>query len=335
MKSGGSKTPEHESVRLESQPAVSSLFSSGIAMHQVIDIESDNRHLSRYRGFLVVTEDHAEIGRVPLDDILAIIVHAHGITYSNSLLVELARRGATVVLCAANHHPEAILWPLQGHHAQGARMRAQWEAPKPMLKQLWKHIVRTKIQMQAAALTAYGHSDNALNRLAKTVKSGDPENIEAQAARRYWPLLMGKDFRRDQGLNGPNALLNYGYTVLRAATARAIIGAGLHPTMGLHHSNRSNAFALADDLMEPFRPLVDCAVKGLLARNIDEVTPEAKQTLVRLIAFDLDFGDTRTPLRVSLEKFTHSLAMSFEQGKPALVLPRTPPPLELAALGLE
>lgn len=335
MKLGGSKTPQQEGVRLESRPAVSSLFISGIAMHQVIDIESDNRHLSRYRGFLVVTEDHTEIGRVPLDDILAIIVHAHGITYSNSLLVELAKRGATVVLCAANHHPEAILWPLQGHHAQGARMRAQWEAPKPILKQLWKQVVRAKIQMQAAALTTYGHSDHALNRLAKSVKSGDPENIEAQAARRYWPLLMGKEFRRDRGVDGANALLNYGYTVLRAATSRAIIGAGLHPTIGLHHSNRSNAFALADDLMEPFRPLVDCAVKGLLARGITEVTPEAKQTLARLIAFDLDFGDTRTPLRVSLEKLTHSLAMSFEQGKSVLILPKTPPPLEFAGLGHE
>ena len=151
-------------------------------MHQIIDIESDNRHLSRYRGFLVVSEDHTEIGRVPLDDILVVIVHAHGITYSHSLLIELAKRGATLVLCAANHHPEAILWPLHGHHAQGARMRAQWEAPKPMLKQLWKHIVRTKIQMQAAALTAYGHSDHALNRLAKTVKSSDPDNIEEYQA---------------------------------------------------------------------------------------------------------------------------------------------------------
>ncbi len=302
-------------------------------MHQIVDITADGRHLSRQRGFMVVSEDHQELGRVPLDDILAVVIHAHGITYSHSLLVELAKRGALMVLCAANHHPEAILWPLQGHHGQGARMRAQWAAGKPVHKRLWQQVVRAKITMQAGALRAHNQPDAALLRMAKAVKSGDPDNLEAQAARRYWPLLMGKDFRRDHRADGANALLNYGYTVLRAATARAIIGAGLHPTIGLHHANRGNAFALADDLMEPFRPLVDCAVKGLLWQGIEQVTPEAKQALARLIAYDLDFGDTRSPLRVALEKLTFSLATSFEQGKAALHLPKVPPPLELKGLG--
>ena len=282
---------------------------------------------------MVVSEDHSEIGRVPLDDILAVIIHAHGITYSHSLLVELANRGAHMVLCAANHHPVAILWPIQGHHAQGARMRSQWNTSKPALKQLWKQVIIAKIRMQAGALKAFGQTDTALLRIAKTVKSGDPENIEAQAARRYWPLMMGKDFRRDQGAEGANALLNYGYTVLRAATARSIIGAGLHPTIGLHHANRGNAFALADDLMEPFRPIVDCAVKGLLSRGIVTVNSEAKQVLARLIAFDFDFGVSQTPLRVSLEKLAFSLANSFEGSKALLNLPKVPAPLELAGLG--
>lgn len=302
-------------------------------MHQVIDIESDNRHLSRQRGFFVVSEEKREVGRVPLDDILAVIIHAHGVTYSHSLLIELANRGAHLVLCAANHHPIAIMWPLQGHHAQGARMRSQWEAPKPLAKQLWKQIVVAKIRMQAGALVAFGQSENALIRLASTVKSGDSGNLEAQAARRYWPMLMGKGFRRDQGADGTNALLNYGYTVLRATTARAIIGAGLHPTIGLHHSNRSNAFALADDLMEPFRPIVDCAVKSLITAGNTQVTTEAKQALARLIAFDLDFGENQSPLRVSLEKLAFSLSRSFETGKAKLTLPKVPPPMELAGLG--
>ena len=302
-------------------------------MHQIIDIESDNRHLSRQRGFLVVSEDRREVGRVPLDDILAVIVHAHGVTYSHSLLIELAGRGAHMVLCAANHHPTALLWPLQGHHTQGARMRRQWAAPKPLFKQLWKQVVMAKIKMQAGALLAFGQSDTALIRIANTVKSGDSGNIEAQAARRYWPLLMGKDFRRDQAASGANAMLNYGYTVLRAATARAIIGAGLHPTIGLHHANRGNAFALADDLMEPFRPLVDCAVKGLICAGVEQVSSEAKQVLTRLIAYDLDFGESQTPLRTSLEKLSFSLATSFETGKAVLNLPNVPAPLELAGLG--
>lgn len=302
-------------------------------MLQVIDIETDNRHLYRFRGFLVVSEDHVEIGRVPLDDILAVIIHSHGITYSNALIVELAKRGTPVVLCGANHHPEAVIWPLSGHHAQGARMRAQWEAPKPVIKQLWKLIVSAKIRMQAAALDAFGQNAEGLKRIATTVKSGDPTNIEAQAARRYWPMMMGKEFRRNRNIDGANAMLNYGYTVLRAATSRAIVGAGLHPTIGLHHHNRSNAFALSDDLMEPFRPIVDCAVKGLLAAGHDMVTSEVKHTLARLISYDLDFGDSRKPLSTAIEKLTYSLATSFENGKASLELPKMPHPLELAGLG--
>lgn len=187
--------------------------------------------------------------------------------------------------------------------------------------------------MQTGALRAYNQPDAALQRMAKAVKSGDSDNLEAQAARRYWPLLMGKDFRRDFSAEGANAMLNYGYTVLRAATARAVIGTGLHPTIGLHHTNRSNAFALADDLMEPFRPLVDCTVKGLLARGIKKVNPEAKQVLARLIACDLDFDDNRSPLRIALEKLAFSLATSFETNKAVLHLPKVPSLLELKGLG--
>ena len=302
-------------------------------MDRIIDIETDDRHLHRLRGFMVVSEGKTEVGRVPLDEILAVIIHAHGVTYSNSLLVELARRGALVVLCSSNHQPQAILWPLDGHHAQGARLRAQWNAPKPSLKQLWKTIVIAKIRMQAAALDSVGANASALELMVRRVKSGDPENVEAQAARRYWPLLFGISFRRDRTAGGPNAMLNYGYTVLRAATIRAVVASGLHPTIGLHHSNRGNAFALADDLMEPFRPLVDCTVRGLLAREVDHLDKIAKEALVRLIAVDLDFGENRSPVSVTLNKLAHSVAVSFETGKVALALPKPPTALEFAGLG--
>jgi CRISPR-associated protein Cas1 len=130
-----------------------------------------------------------------------------------------------------------------------------------------------------------------------------------------------------------NALLNYGYTVLRAATARSVVAAGLHPSIGLHHSNRGNAFALADDLMEPFRPLVDCCVRSLAARNGPEVNTEAKQTLARLIALDLPLGQGLTPVSVALGKLAISLGQSFETGKVNLALPAPPDPLTLAGLG--
>lgn len=302
-------------------------------MDQIIDISTDGRHLSRDRGFLKVSENGSEIGRTPLDQIAGVIVHAHGTTWSTSLLTELAERGAPVVLCAANHAPRSVLLPLEGHHAQGARMRAQWQAKAPLVKQAWKQIVAAKVAMQAAALDAIGEPSAPLSMMIRKITSGDSTNIEAQAARYYWPRMMGPDFRRDAGQGDENALLNYGYTVLRAATARAVVAAGLHPTIGLFHANRGNAFALADDLMEPFRPLVDCAVSTLVARSGVQVDTNAKQNLARLIATDLPLGDGVTPVSVALIKLATSLGQSFEAGKLALALPRPPDALTLAGLG--
>jgi len=302
-------------------------------LDRIIDIASDGRHLSRERGFLKVSEGKAEIGRVALDEITAVLIHAHGATCSASLLAELADRGVPVVFCATNHSPRSVLMPLDGHYAQGARLRAQWQAKSPMFKQAWKQVVVAKVRMQAAALEAHGHAPAPLEMMARKVTSGDSTNLEAQAARYYWPLMMGDDFRRNRDAPDINALLNYGYTVLRAATARAVVAAGLHPGIGLHHSNRGNAFALADDLMEPFRPLVDCAVHGLAARNGAKVDTEAKQTLARLIALDLPLGDGQSPVSVALSKLATSLGQSFENGKLALALPTPPDGLALVGLG--
>lgn len=302
-------------------------------MDQIVDIASDGRHLSRERGFLKVSAEGCEIGRVPLDQVAGVIVHAHGTTWSASLLVELAERGAPVVLCGANHAPRSVLMPLEGHYSQGARMRAQWQATQPFVKQAWKRIIQSKIAMQAAALSAMGAAPAPLEMMLRGVKSGDSTNVEAQAARYYWPQMMGDAFRRDRGEAGGNALLNYGYTVLRAATARAVVAAGLHPSIGLHHSNRGNAFALADDLMEPFRSLVDCAVRGLLSENGPEVDTTAKQALARLIALDLPLGEATTPVSVALSKLATSLGQSFEAGKLTLALPLPPDALTLRGLG--
>lgn len=302
-------------------------------MDQIIDIATDGRHLSRDRGFLKVSQDGAEIGRTPLDQVAGVIVHAHGTTWSTSLLVELAERGAPVVLCAANHAPKSVLMPLEGHHVQGARMRAQWGAKTPLIKQAWKKVVIAKIGMQAAALDAFGQVSAPLRMMMRKVGSGDGGNVEAQAARYYWPQMMGPDFRRDATAGQENALLNYGYTILRSATARAVVAAGLHPTIGLYHANRGNAFALADDLMEPFRPLVDCAVRSLVTDRGATVDTEAKQALARLIATDLPLGDGVTPVSVALMKLATSLGQSFEAGKLMLALPEPPGPLAFLGLG--
>lgn len=302
-------------------------------LDQIIDIATDGRHLSKDRGFLKVSQDGTEIGRTQLDQIAGVIVHARGTTWSTSLLTELGDRGTPVVLCATNHAPKSVLMPLEGHHAQGARMRAQWAAKAPLIKQAWRQVIVSKVSMQAAALEAVGEPSAPLSMMIRKITSGDSTNIEAQAARYYWPLMMGLEFRRDATAGRENGLLNYGYTVLRAATARAVVAAGLHPTIGLFHANRNNAFALADDLMEPFRPLVDCTVRNLVRAFGSDVDTHAKQTLAGLIAVDLPLGAGLTPVSVALAKLATSLGQSFESSRLELALPTAPDPLVLAGLG--
>ena len=217
---------------------------------RIVEVSNDKRHLSMYRGFMLVQrvgEDAQEVGRVALDDMAALIANAHGLSYTNNLLVALAERGVPFVLCGSNHSVAGMLWPMEGHHQQAHRIEAQIASNQPVRKRLWASIVRAKLLNQAAVLSAAGVPAAGLQRLARSVKSGDSQNFEAQGARQYWPLLMGPGFRRDQHAEGINALLNYGYTVLRAATARAVVAAGLHPSLGLHHSHDNNAMRLVDD----------------------------------------------------------------------------------------
>jgi CRISPR-associated protein Cas1 len=305
-----------------------------MAMDRIVDIATDDLHLSAFRGFLVVSLDHQEQGRVALDDIQAVIVHAHGVTWTTSLVIALAERGAIMVLCATNHFPMAIASPVEGHHAQAAITRAQWDAPRPLFKQLWQKIIVAKITMQASLLAAKGREEaNALSLMARRVRSGDPDNLEAQAARKYWPALMGSAFRRDQDADGANALLNYGYTIVRSCVARSIIAAGLHPAISLHHHNRLNTFALADDLVEPFRPLVDGLVCRMIDEGVNSVTAEAKQRLARLIGHDLRMGGVVSPLSVASQRLAQSLARCFQDRKPALALFDPPDPLDWGSLG--
>ena len=291
---------------------------------RVVEVASEGRHLARSRGFMTVSKDGAEEGRVPLDDIGVLLCSGRGLSYSNSLMTELASRGAGVVLCGSDHLPAAWVWPLAGHHVQAMRMRRQIEAPLPLRKRLWQSVVRAKIGQQARVLEMVGVPGGGLEALARRVRSGDPENVEAQAARRYWPLLAGRYFRRDRFGGMPNPFLNYGYTVLRAAVARSVAAAGLHPSIGIHHSNRSNAMCLVDDLMEPFRPLVDYRAVGLAAGGSAELTTEAKRALAETLAMDMATERGVTPLQTCLERAAQSLAQSFESGEPSLVFPEGP-----------
>lgn len=302
-------------------------------MDRIVDIATDKVHLSAHRGLLLVTLDGEEMGRVALDDIAAVIVHAHGVTWTTNLGVKLAERGAMMVLCAANHAPVAMMVPIEGHHAQNARFRAQWDVGLPFRKRVWQAVVQAKIRNQGSLLSALGREEGqALLLMAERVKSGDTANAEAQAARRYWPALMGQDFRRDRDADGTNALLNYGYTVMRAAVARAVIAAGLHPTIGLHHANRLNAFALADDLVEPFRPLVDATVHRMVEGAVNELDGPAKARLASLLSADLVLQGSTTPANVAIQRLAQSLAASFEHRRVELALFQAPTPLAWNAI---
>lgn len=296
---------------------------------RIVEIADDRRHLFVNRGFMVVRDtegERKELGQVPLDDIAAVIANAHGITYTNNLLVALAERGAPFVLCAANHNAVGMLLTLDGHHIQAKRIEAQIAASLPTHKRLWATIIKSKLEQQAAALEATGAPTAPLTALVRKVRSGDPENIEGQGARRYWGLLFGSDFRRDQDGGGINALLNYGYTIIRSATARAVVAAGLHPSIGLHHSNDGNAMRLVDDLMELFRPIIDLKVWQLQRAGESHITPDTKRALVRTLYDDMQSSAGATPVMVCMQKLAVSLAQVYlgERDKLELPLPGLP-----------
>lgn len=295
---------------------------------RIVEIAGDGRYLSLDRGFLVVSHKGQELGRTPIDDVAALIGNAHGLVYSNNLLVALAERGAPFVLCGANHRPAGLLWPVENHHRQAARMDAQLCASLPMRKRLWKEVVQAKIGMQAAVIGLFDGPEPPLRRLAGKVRSGDPSNIEGQAARLYWGLLMGKAFRRDRDAPGMNAMLNYGYTVLRALVARQVIAAGLHPGIPLHHANEGNAMRLVDDLMEPFRPLVDACVHRLVDAGRVELDPSTRRELALLGTRSMQTTRGVSPVSLVAQRFIGSLAQAYE----ASTSPVEWPPTDKASL---
>lgn len=295
---------------------------------RVVDLETDGRHLSLRRGFLVVSEKGKEVGRIGLESIVAVVANAHGLTFSNNALVRLAERGIATVLCGSNHRPVAIVWPVEGHHAQAGRMADQARAGAPLKKRLWAQIVRAKILAQGATLAAAGARHDGFQLLSRKVRSGDPDNVEAEAARRYWPLLMGGDFRRDRDAGGVNGLLNYGYAVLRAGVARAVMAAGLHPSLGLMHANRGNAMVLVDDLMEPFRPVVDLEVWRLVHDGLGEVDRDTKAALARVMILDLPTAAGMSTVMVCAERLAQSVARAYAGDGDTLHLPLPRLPLE-------
>ena len=295
----------------------------------IIEIAESGRSLRLDRGFVTVESGHEEIGRVPLDDVDVLILGGGGCTISSPLLGALAERGAVTLLCGRNYAPLGLLLPIEGMGESATRAKTQIEASEPLKKRLWQKMVREKILRQASVLESREKQTVAgnLRWLAKNVTSGDPDNKEAQAARKYWPELFGGGFLRSDEENPINGLLNYGYAVLRSATARSVVGAGLLPQFGVKHRGPRDSFALADDLMEAFRPLVDFIVAKLVDSGVKEVDSAAKRELARILVFDVATERGISTLSEALHISAISLVDSFAGKKECLCLPD---PLEKA-----
>ena len=286
----------------------------------IIEIGQDNRHLSVERGFLVIQDNDSDIARIPYDTIDAIIVTAFHLTYSNHLLKTLCEKNIPLIICGENFHPSGILLGSFGHYRQAEIILQQTNASKPLIKKIWRTIIKAKITNQAHLLKHAGKKFNDLLELEKNIPSGDSNNTEGVAAQRYWPRLLGNDFRRNTNDPGLNVCLNYGYSILRAAMARAIVTSGLHPAIGIHHCNQTNPFQLVDDLMEPFRPFIDNAIKNIATPDI-KLTPDIKRTLVMVLNNPVNLANKTYTLQNAMQEVVRSFASSLAQGKDLLISP--------------
>lgn len=287
---------------------------------RTIEISTRGIHLAVDMDQMVIRKDGQEVQRVPIEDIGVLVVASTAVGYTHAVITRLLSAGAVIVACDDRYLPCGLLLP-QDNSLQAQRLGQQVRAGKPLQKQLWRQLVKAKISHQAQLLGHDASAQSALGGMARRVRSGDPENLEAQAARRYWPALLGKEFRRQREGEPPNNLLNYGYTILRAAVARAVAGAGLHPSLGLHHANRSDSFALADDLMEPLRPLVDRRVKALVDRGAIAIDKDIKRELLEVLTETVCQGQATGPLLVALERMTASLVACYMGESKRLEIP--------------
>ncbi|MGI5173134.1 type II CRISPR-associated endonuclease Cas1 [Treponema sp. OMZ 840] len=278
-------------------------------LHQIVEIQEENRHLSLERGFLNIRTKDEEIGKVALDDIAVLLISAQGASITKNIIVELSSRGAVTVLCGKNYEPVSIVYPVAGNYRHAGIIRTQIDASIPFQKQIWKQIVSRKLHNQAKSLLLCGNKPEAalLEHISKDVKSGDKDQREGYGAKVYWQALFGKDFIRDQDGDGINALLNYGYAVMRSSMCRALCAAGLHPALGIHHQNMLNPFCLADDFFEIYRPIVDCIVYKLCENMLFVLTPETKKTLIQALWIKMKTVEGYSPAFQSM----HYMASSF------------------------
>lgn len=269
---------------------------------------------------------------IPIEDIGVIILDHQQITISQALIAKLLANNVALITCDNSHHPTGLLLNLDGHSLQSQKFKNQIEASLPLKKQLWQQTIKTKISNQGKHLEKLGIDAKAMRFWSDEVLSGDGAGHEGRAAAFYWksltPILKqnssdDKIFIRDREGEAPNNLLNYGYAILRAIVARNLVGSGLLPTLGIHHRNQYNSYCLADDIMEPYRPIVDeLVIKTWLDKGKPtEIDTELKRALLQIPTIDIQIDGQKSPLMVGLQRTTASLAACFEGTIKKLVYP--------------
>lgn len=265
------------------------------------------------------------LNAVPIEDIGIVVLDNHQITLTHGLLDSLLENNSAIVTCNRSHMPSGLFMPLATNDEQSQKFRAQIESSEPLKKQLWSQTITAKILNQAANLKERKIPVNNMLTWAKKVRSGDPDNYEGRAAAYYWKNFfpMIPNFIRDRYGEPPNNLFNYGYAILRAIVARALAGSGLLPTLGIHHSNKYNAYCLADDIMEPYRPYVDKVVYTMVSNGEDfyELNPSIKKQLLEIATVDVIVEEKRSPLMVAAQRTTASLAKCFEGEARKIIYP--------------
>ena len=291
---------------------------------KIIEISKGQTYLCIRNDQLLVKQDAQDERSIPCEDIGVLIVDHPRTQYTHTVFTKLLEFGAAVVLCGPDHHPSGMFLPVDSNNLQAERYRYQIDAKEPLKKNLWKQIVQAKIKHQAKVVKDYPKAYAALKAMATKVRSGDPDNIEAQASRKYWQVLFeDAAFRRGRDGGPPNNMLNYGYMVIRAAIARALCSSGLLPSLGIHHRNRYNAFCLADDIVEPFRGFVDSKVRDIWQSNADveELTQEIKAQILEILYDNITISGFNGPLLVGMHRTTASLQRCFAGEQKKIELP--------------
>lgn len=277
----------------------------------------------KHKQLVIFSKETQEETLVPIEDIGFVIVENERVSLTIPLINELTENNCALIFCNEKHMPFSMTMPLDCNEIQSQLFSAQINAKLPVKKKCWKQVVEYKIKNQGLLLKKYDLNFARLVDFSKCVKSGDSTNMESQAAKFYWDNLFGKNWCRDHFGDFPNNYLNYGYAILRAATARALVGSGLLPTLGIHHHNKYNAYCLADDLMEPYRPFIDDEVVEYISANPDdkEVGLEFKKRILKVLARDVKMENLTRPMMVALSMTSSSLADALSNESEKLKLP--------------